>query len=140
MISSRRRFLALVPGGIAALSLGEGKARADEPVTEPDQMPHIDCGKTLAVRAGEMVKIYASFDAGNENCIQVFDQGTGQKLQQWINYSGGGGEWSSAGTPRPTRSSCWSPHCTKTRHPTGTSIGVAPGAGSWITVHRLLAP
>src|SRR5262249_45891911 len=72
---------------IAALSAVAGDHHREHPI------PGLANGCLVYVRPGEQVKITVSFEAANENCVQIYEHGTGRLLQVWNNYDGGGGSW-----------------------------------------------
>lgn len=56
-------------------------------------MPAVDSGFVISLRPGEQIRVDCSFSADWETCVQIYDQKSGQLLQVWNNYDGGGGSW-----------------------------------------------
>jgi hypothetical protein len=101
MIKMRTGFLLLPLAGILFL-VDAGAASASDHHRE-HLMPPAGQGVRISVAPNETVHIVASFDALNENCVQVYDYfNGGRPVAVWTNYEEGPRTWSFKNTDSRT--------------------------------------
>jgi hypothetical protein len=85
---------AFVAAGLAILAARVPPTQAGDHHRE-HPIPAVTSGYLVTVRPGEQIRVAVTFEAANENCLQIYNQRTGHLRQVWNNYDGGGGTWTS---------------------------------------------